>query len=100
MDQTISVMGKKNSCLHINFNPISGVPVAIPEGCKFIIMDSLVESAKFNTAVFRYNKRVCECRIAVSLLSIKLGTAHNYLILKEIQHAAEMNLELMSQLVD
>jgi primosomal protein N'' len=36
-------------------------------------MNSLVESAKLNTAVFRYNKRVCECRIAITILAKKLN---------------------------
>ena len=74
MDQSISILGKINSCLHIQFNPIRGDKVTIPsEGYKFIIMDSLVESAKMETAVFRYNKRVCECRLAVWLLSKAMG---------------------------
>ena len=36
-------------------------------------MNSLVESAKLNTAVFRYNKRVCECRLAINMLAKQLG---------------------------
>ncbi len=36
-------------------------------------MNSLVESAKLNTAVFRYNKRVCECRMAITILAKKLN---------------------------
>ena len=59
MDQSISVLGKLNSCLNIEFNPVRGEKVNMPKGCKFIIMNCLVESAKLNTAVFRYNKRVC-----------------------------------------
>ena len=74
MDQSISVLGKINSCLHIQFNPIHGEKVIIPsEGYKFIIMNSLVESAKMETAVYRYNKRVCECRMAVWLLAQAMG---------------------------
>ena len=52
-------------------------------------MNSLVESAKLNTAVFRYNKRVCECRLAMNILAKKLkipkkveGQPHK--ILKEL----------------
>jgi len=73
MDQSISILGKLNSCLHIEFNPVRGNKVTIPKGCKFIIMNCLVESAKLNTAVYRYNKRVCECRLALHILCKNLN---------------------------
>ena len=47
-------------------------------------MNSLVESAKLETAVFRYNKRVCECRLAVALLGKRLGLPGTPKILKEL----------------
>lgn len=79
MDQSISVMGRTNFCLYIQFHPIRCTPVHLPEGSRFVIMNSLVESAKLNTAVFRYliklcryNKRVCECRLALAILAKKL----------------------------
>lgn len=40
---------------------------------KLIVMNSLVESAKMETAVYRYNKRVCECRMALFVLGKNLG---------------------------
>ncbi len=46
MDQSISVMGKLESCLYIQFNPIRCEPVQLPHNCCFVIMNSLVESAK------------------------------------------------------
>ena len=73
MDQSISILGKLNSCLHIEFNPVRGEKVNVPQGCRFIIMNSLVESAKLNTAVYRYNKRVCECRLALKILCKNLN---------------------------
>jgi len=84
MDQSISVLGKANSCLYIEFNPIRCEAIQLPEGCKFVIMNSLVESAKLEMAVFRYNKRVCECRLAVLVLAKKLGLPGNPKILKEL----------------
>jgi N-acetylgalactosamine kinase len=68
MDQSISVMGKLLNCLYIQFNPIRCEAVHVPEGCKLIIMNSLVENVKANSAVFRYNKRVVECRLGLYLL--------------------------------
>lgn len=73
MDQSISYLGKKNACLYIQFNPIRTEKVEVPlDGYKLIIMNSLVESAKMDTAIYRYNKRVCECRIATHLLAKNL----------------------------
>lgn len=65
MDQSISIMGKLSSCLYIQFNPIRCERINVPDGCKLIIMNSLVENLKANSAVFRYNKRVVECRLAI-----------------------------------
>ena len=73
MDQSISVMGKLDSCLYIQFHPIRCEKVVVPSGCKLIIMNSLVENLKSDTAVHRYNKRVVECRLALFLLSHNLG---------------------------
>lgn len=99
MDQSISVMGKLNSCLYIQFHPIRCEAVDLPGGCRFIIMNSLVESAKLQTAVHRYNKRVCECRIAVNLLARKLGMQGSPKILKEIQSWSGLPLNTLSKLV-
>lgn len=84
MDQSISVLGKANSCLYIQFNPIRCEAIKLPEGSRFVIMNSLVESAKLETAVFRYNKRVCECRLAVTVLGKQLGLEGNPKVLKEL----------------
>ena len=49
-------------------------------------MNSLVKSAKLNTAVYRYNKRVCECRLALHVICKNLGIeSENWKILKELQ---------------
>ncbi len=89
MDQSISIMGKLFSCLYIQFNPIRCEKVCVPEGCKLIIMNSLVENLKANSAIFRYNKRVVECRLAVYLLSkqlkIKEEIYTQWKVLKDLQ---------------
>lgn len=73
MDQSISVMGRLGHCQYIQFDPIRCEKVHVPEGCKLIIMNSLVENVKANSAVFRYNKRVVECRLALYLLARNLN---------------------------
>lgn len=42
MDQSISVLGRPNCCLFIEFNPIRCQPVPLPPACTLIIMNSLV----------------------------------------------------------
>lgn len=105
MDQSISVMGRTNFCLYIQFHPIRCTPVHLPEGSRFVVMNSLVESAKLNTAVFRYNKRVCECRLAINILAKKLnmpkkveGSSHK--ILKELEEWSGLPLNSLGSLVD
>ena len=100
MDQSISVLGKLNTCLYIQFNPITCAEVVLPKGCKFIIMNSLVTSAKLETAVFRYNKRVCECRIAVCLLAQKLKMPGNPKILKAVEAFSGLSLDVISKDID
>jgi galactokinase len=104
MDQSISVLGIKQACLYIQFNPIRSQIVELPPGYKFIIMNSLEESKKLETVGTRYNKRVCECKIAVRLLAFKLHipkeVGMKWTILKEIQDYLGLGLESMSALID
>lgn len=57
-------------------------------------MNSLVESAKMETAIFRYNKRVCECRLSVWLLAKALGIKrevyNKWTVLKDLQEWAKL----------
>ena len=46
MDQSISVLGKLNTCLYIEFDPICCKPVKLPEGLVYIVMNTLVEEVK------------------------------------------------------
>lgn len=100
MDQSISVLGRAGACLYIRFSPIRCEPVRLPSGISFVVMNSMVGSAKLETAVFRYNKRVCECRIAVNLLAKKLGMPGEPKILREVEEWAGLGLEALEMLVD
>ena len=48
-------------------------PVYIPDDYDIVIANSLSESPKIATLGTRYNKRVVECRFAVTLISIQKG---------------------------
>ena len=100
MDQSISVLGQQGSCLYIQFNPIRCEKVNLPSGCKFVIMNSLVTSAKLETAVFRYNKRVCQCRLAVRMLAKKLKMPGEQNILRQVEEWSGLSLDMLGQLVE
>ena len=73
MDQSSSVLGEKDSALFIEFNPIRSTVVSLPTNYRFVIVNSLEESRKIETIGERYNKRVCECYMAVKLLALNLN---------------------------
>ncbi|GLC69817.1 hypothetical protein PLESTF_000883800 [Pleodorina starrii] len=73
MDQAISMMGQQGVAMHVEFNPVRGVCVVLPEGATFVIAHSLAVSNKAETAPKRYNLRVVECRLAAVLMAMKLG---------------------------
>ena len=73
MDQTISLLGKEGKALYIEFDPIVTEDIDLPDNIEFVIANSLTESPKLNTLGTRYNKRVCECKLAIELLCSKLG---------------------------
>ncbi|XP_014677082.1 PREDICTED: N-acetylgalactosamine kinase-like [Priapulus caudatus] len=62
MDQSISFMAKQGMAKFIEFNPIRGVDVKLPEGAVFVIANSCVTASKAVTSHF--NTRVVECRLA------------------------------------
>ncbi|PHU21023.1 Galactokinase [Capsicum chinense] len=57
----------------IDFNPIRATDVQLPAGGTFVIAHSFAESQKAVTAAVNYNNRVVECRLAATVLGIKLG---------------------------
>ncbi|KAF4727352.1 galactokinase [Perkinsus olseni] len=74
MDQAAILLSRRGAATHITFTPVlKAEPVPLPQGSQFIVANSLVSSAKAETAPFRYNKRVFECRIAAYLVHRGLG---------------------------
>ena len=101
MDQTISVMGKKNKALYIMFDPIKTEGIDLPNDVMFVIGDSLTESKKIETMGTRYNKRVCECWLAVEILRKGLKITNDVKIknLAELQCYMKQTHEDMMVLV-
>lgn len=96
MDQSISILGKLNTCLYIEFSPIKCRPVSLPPGLVYIVMNTLVEEVKLDNAPFHLNKRFCECRIAARFLGQRLGYPGIATTLKQIERWAKLNPETMS----
>ena len=79
MDQTISVMGQRNTAKLIDFKPsLKATDIKMPSSVSFVIANSLSESPKLMTLGKNYNKRVVECRFALSILSMKLGKSTSF----------------------
>lgn len=91
MDQSISVMGVRNSALLIHFVPrLSVEPIPIPapdlwaklgpefDPPVFVVANTLVVSDKHKTAPTNYNLRVVETKLAAAILSRKLTSSTSF----------------------
>jgi galactokinase len=80
MDQTISIMGEKGTAKLIDFVPsIKTTTVKIPDSVCLVIGNSCTPSPKLLTLGTRYNKRVVECRFALSAMAIQAGKSESFL---------------------
>lgn len=68
MDQTISLLGRLDHALKIDFNPFGYEPVPVPPEARIVVSNSMVKAAKTGDARSAYNRRVVECRTAAALL--------------------------------
>ena len=66
----------------------------------FVIANSLTPSAKVLTLGTRFNKRVCECRLAVKLIALQENLPSTLRTLKEVQEALQLPLREMSEVVE
>ncbi|KAF3426417.1 hypothetical protein E2986_00442 [Frieseomelitta varia] len=73
MDQAIVFLGKAGSAMLIEFNPLRGTDVTLPETAVFVIAQSLAYHNKASTT--DYNLRVAECRLAAQMIARKRNKA-------------------------
>lgn len=99
MDQTISIMGKHQKALYIEFNPIRTQEVKLPEEISFIIGNSLTLSEKLLSVGTHYNKRVCECRLALLALQKSCGIKEKLRNLHDLQNVLKLNFSELISLV-
>jgi N-acetylgalactosamine kinase len=69
MDQTASLMGKKDSFLKIEFNPLKVQTISAPKNITLILFHSLIEAKKSQSARTAYNRRVLECQMGVKMFN-------------------------------
>lgn len=100
MDQAISLLAERSKAALIEFNPLQAFPVSLPENVSFVIANSLTPSAKVLTLGTRFNKRVCECRLAVKLIALQENLPSTLNTLKEVQEALQLPLREMSEVVE
>jgi N-acetylgalactosamine kinase len=89
MDQTTSLMGKKNTFLRIEFNPFKVQSIPAPKNIALLLFHSLVEAEKSHHVREEYNRRVLECRIGVDLYNRFIAKHHNDKV-KPIRYIGEI----------
>ncbi len=72
MDQAVSLMGKRDTALKIDFFPLRIRPVPLLDEHVFVVCNSMVQASKTASARASYNRRVVECRLAATMLRAAL----------------------------
>jgi len=72
MDQAISLMGRKDHALKIDFFPLRIKAVPMPGDYEIVICNSLIRAPKTEQAMDGYNRRPVECRIAAALIAAQM----------------------------
>ncbi|XP_031827885.1 N-acetylgalactosamine kinase isoform X2 [Nomia melanderi] len=69
MDQAIAFLGKSGSAMLIEFNPVRGTNITLPETAVFVIAHS--QACHNKAASSDFNLRVAECRLAAQIIAKK-----------------------------
>ncbi len=77
MDQAISLLGRDNHALKIDFFPLRGQPVPMPADHEIVVCNSLIRAPKTERAMNDYNRRPVECRIAAALIAAQIKNQLN-----------------------
>lgn len=80
MDQAASLLGKENSFLNMEFNPLKIKPIKAPEGIRLVLFSSLIQAEKSGKLRKEYNRRVLECKMGMDAFNryfkSTMGTAY------------------------
>lgn len=98
MDQAIAFFGKAGSAMLIEFNPLRGTDVMLPESAVFVIAHSQACHNKASTT--DYNLRVAECRLAAQMIAKKRNKPWEHVQrLIDIQESLNMSLNEMVSVI-
>ena len=78
MDQAASLNGRAGQALLIDFFPLRVKPLPLPPGCTILVADTLVAAPKTESALYEYNLRSLECRLATRVLEAGLSSSLGY----------------------
>ena len=100
MDQAISFLGEEGKAMMIEFDPVRPTEVVIPDGCVFVIANTLVAAEKA-AAASCYNVRVAECRLASLVIAYEQGVSgwEDVRKLLPVQQACNKQLGQMTEVV-
>ncbi|NXY85150.1 GALK2 kinase, partial [Alcedo cyanopectus] len=99
MDQSISFLAEEGTAKLLEFGPLRGSAVRLPQGAVFVVASSCVEMNKAATAHF--NTRVTECRLATKLLSKSKGLDWKKMLrLQDVQRELGVSLGEMLTIVE
>ncbi|MFZ2060700.1 MAG: galactokinase [Candidatus Binatus sp.] len=73
MDQSVSILGRRDHALFIEFNPIRVRAVKMPANAALVVADSLEVADKSGKVRAEYNRRVVECSLAARILGRALN---------------------------
>ena len=68
MDQAVSILGRRNHALFIEFDPIRVRAVKMPANAALVVADSRQVADKSGKVRAEYNRRVVECSLAARIL--------------------------------
>ncbi|PAV85666.1 hypothetical protein WR25_08272 [Diploscapter pachys] len=98
MDQASEILSNAGQALQISFNPLSSVPVSLPENAVFVVMHCGERVNKAATSCF--NQRVTEGKICGQILLKHANVKSDAVRLKDVSAALGKNPEECKQLVD
>ncbi|XP_058793049.1 N-acetylgalactosamine kinase [Phymastichus coffea] len=98
MDQAIAFLARAGSAKLIEFNPLRGFDVTLPDDAVFVIAHSLADHNKAATS--DYNTRVLECRLAAQVIATKRGVEwRSVQKLIDVQRSLGKTLDEMADIV-
>ncbi|KZC08294.1 PREDICTED: N-acetylgalactosamine kinase [Dufourea novaeangliae] len=98
MDQAIAFLGKAGSAMLIEFNPVRGTIVTLPETAVFVIAHS--QACHNKAATTDFNLRVAECRLAAQIIAKKKNKDWEHVQrLIDIQEALDISVDEMVSVV-